>query len=99
MSRSQSRRVGFTAIGAALVAAIVGTPHIASAEVGGNHDLSIFRPAIDSRGYLTINASQVLGHTELSFGLGALDWGHNLLVLDNGNGRYPYAVSNVVTRR
>ena len=37
-------------------------------------DLSIFRPAIDSRGYLTINASQVLGHKELSFGLGSLDY-------------------------
>jgi outer membrane protein OmpA-like peptidoglycan-associated protein len=96
--RSQTRRVGFTAIGAALVAAIVGTPRVASAEVGGNHDLSIFRPAIDSRGYLTINASQVLGHKELSFGLGALDWGHNLLVLDNGGvGDTSYAVSNVVT--
>ena len=87
------------ALSTALVAAlVVGAPHPATAEVGGNHDLSIFRPAIDSRGYLTINASQVLGHLDVSFGLGALDWGHNLLVLDNnGSGTTSYTVSNVIT--
>jgi OmpA-OmpF porin, OOP family len=36
---------------------------------GGNIDLNAFRPAIDSRGFITVNASQPLGHTELSFGL------------------------------
>ena len=30
---------------------------------------------MDARGYLTLDGSQTLGHTELSFGLGALDWG------------------------
>src|SRR5262245_30030046 len=89
-----SFRTGF-AICAALGAA-TGT-RTARAEVGGNHDLSIFRPAIDSRGYLTINASQVLGHKELSFGLGSLDWGHNLLVLDEDGGGDSYRVANIVT--
>ncbi|HEU0032709.1 MAG TPA: OmpA family protein [Kofleriaceae bacterium] len=78
-----------------MFAAIVGTSSPARADVGGNTDLSIFRPAIDSRGYLTINASQVLGHTELSFGLGALDWGHNLLTLENGANTYE--VTNIIT--
>ena len=91
-----SIRLGSTAAITAFVLAIAGAP--ATAEVGGNVDLSVFRPAIDSRGYLTINASQVLGHKELSFGLGALDWGHNLLVLDmdgaNGNS---YKIQNVIT--
>lgn len=51
----------------------------AFADPAGDVQLDYFRPAIDSRGYLTVNASQVLGHKEVSFGLGALDWGHHLL--------------------
>src|SRR5262249_59131512 len=34
----------------------------------------------DSRGYITINASQTLGSKDISFGL-VTDWGHNLLKL------------------
>jgi outer membrane protein OmpA-like peptidoglycan-associated protein len=68
----------------------------AHAQVAGNVDLGIFRPAIDSRGYLTINASQVLGHNELSFGLGALDWGHGLLKLE-GAGETVYTIDNMFT--
>jgi outer membrane protein OmpA-like peptidoglycan-associated protein len=67
----------------------------ARAQVGGRVDLSGFRPAIDSRGYLTINASQVLGHNELSFGLGSLDWGHGLLKLE-GTGS-TYTIENIFT--
>lgn len=36
-----------------------------------------FHPAVDSRGYLSQNGSTTLGHEELSFGLGSLDWGRN----------------------
>jgi outer membrane protein OmpA-like peptidoglycan-associated protein len=35
-------------------------------------------PAMDARGYLTIDGSQTIGHEELSFGLGSLDWGHGV---------------------
>jgi outer membrane protein OmpA-like peptidoglycan-associated protein len=35
-------------------------------------------PAMDARGYLTLDGSQTLGHEELSFGLGSLDWGHGV---------------------
>jgi outer membrane protein OmpA-like peptidoglycan-associated protein len=93
-------RIGSTAaaLSAALAVAILGTPTRASAEVGGNVDLDIFRPAIDSRGYLTINASQVLGHKEVSFGLGALSWGHNMLHLDDdGANANTYSIDNVIT--
>src|ERR1051325_10201019 len=76
----------------ALVVAALG--RVASAEPAGNIDLNGFRPAIDSRGYLTINASQVLGDKELSFGLGALDWGHRLLHFEAGNNTYD--VKNMV---
>jgi len=87
----------------ATLATLSVVPSSARAEVGGNTDLSIFRPAIDSRGYLTINASQVLGHKELSFGLGSLDWGHNLLKLGDdstcaeASGSPCYNVKNVIT--
>src|SRR3569623_2679686 len=63
-----------------LVALSVSTASaVASAQPAGNISLDPFRPAMDSRGYITVNASQVLGDKELSFGLGALDWGHGLL--------------------
>ena len=67
----------------------------ASAQPAGNIDLSGFRPAIDSRGYLTVNASQVLGHKEFSFGLGSLDWGYKLLEFDGNGGSY--TVDNIIT--
>jgi hypothetical protein len=43
-----------------------------------------FRPAIDSRGFLTVNGSDVLGRGEVSFGLGSLQWGRHLLAFENG---------------
>ena len=67
MSFRYAGRLGLAA--ASLTFVLTASPHRAIAEVGGNSDLSTFRPAIDSRGYLTVNASQVLGHKELSFGL------------------------------
>jgi outer membrane protein OmpA-like peptidoglycan-associated protein len=80
---------------AAIVAAIVGTSAQVVAEPAGNIDLNAFRPAMDSRGYLTVNASQVLGDRELSFGLGSLDWGRGLLKLDaNGNS---YSIDNIIS--
>ena len=45
--------------------------------------LDEFRPAIDARGFMTVNASQTLGHGEMSFGLGSLEWGHKLLSNDD----------------
>src|SRR5882672_11727455 len=81
-------------IRACVVAAVLGAvgavavSATAVAEPAGNVDLNAFRPAMDSRGYLTVNASQVLGDKEISFGLGALDWGHSLLKLDNMGNTY-----------
>jgi outer membrane protein OmpA-like peptidoglycan-associated protein len=54
-----------------------------------------FRPAIDAHGYLTLNASQVLDHGEMSFGLGSLQWGHKLLSFENGPATY--SVDNMVS--
>ena len=42
--------------------------------------LQNFRPAIDSKGYVTVNASQILGHLDFSFGLVG-SYAHNVLTL------------------
>src|SRR5688572_30446979 len=69
---------------------------VASAQPAGNLPIDTFRPAMDSRGYLTINASQVLGQTEVSFDLGSGSWGHRLLEFQDDNGA-TYTVEDVVT--
>jgi OmpA-OmpF porin, OOP family len=85
---------------AALVLALVAP---AAAQQGGDIPLDTFRPAVDSRGYLTVNASQVLGHKELSFGIGALDWGYKMLQLgdsttcDASMGPACYQINNMIT--
>ena len=66
-----------------------------AAQPAGNIALDTFRPAIDSRGYFTVNASQVLGDREVSFGMGSLDWGHHLLALSSGASTY--SVDNMVS--
>jgi len=66
----------------------------ARAQVGGNIDLNAFRPAMDSRGFITVNASQVLGHGELSFGL-VTNWGYRVLQFKEGDSAYE--VTNVIT--
>ena len=87
-----SVRTNRARVRACVVAAILGGLGFAGitalAEPAGNIDLNAFRPAMDSRGYITVNASQVLGDKELSFGLGALDWGHSLLKLDGMGNTY-----------
>jgi outer membrane protein OmpA-like peptidoglycan-associated protein len=71
---------------------------------GGDIDLDSFRPAMDSRGYITVNASQVLANFDLSFGL-VTDWGHEVLRLHGGpftqpmygTGDAEYRVQNVIS--
>ncbi|MAQ14814.1 MAG: flagellar motor protein MotB [Sandaracinus sp.] len=45
---------------------------------GDGMDLHLFRPAVDSKGHLSVNGTDILGHLDFSFGL-VLDFGHNLL--------------------
>ncbi|HEY4176464.1 MAG TPA: hypothetical protein VGM90_06520, partial [Kofleriaceae bacterium] len=91
-------RTRWTAPALALAASLIAaTAPTAFAEDGGNTDLSGFKPAMDSRGYLTVNASQVLGHLETSFGLGALDWGYKLLSFHDAAGNASYSVDNIIT--
>ena len=82
---------------------LVGWAGSVSADPGGDIPLDVFRPAMDSRGYITVNASQVLGDHELSFGLGALDWGHHLLELGDSStctksmGAACYQINDILT--
>jgi OmpA-OmpF porin, OOP family len=69
-------------------------PAVASAQAGGDIDLQAFHPAMDSRGYVTVNASQVLGPREVSFGL-VTTWGRNLLRFTSGDNTYE--VQNIIT--
>ena len=81
----------------ALALAVVGAlaaPRVAHAQDAGNIDINPFRFAVDSRGYLTVDASQVLGHKELSLGI-VTNWGRHLLVFENGD--QTFEVTNVVT--
>ena len=77
------------AAAAAAAAVVVGAaPAPAAAQSMGDLPIDTYRPAMDSRGYLTINASQTLGDREVSFGLGSLAWGRRLLEFEAGENRY-----------
>jgi len=64
-------------------------------------DLQIFRPAMDSKGFITVNTSQVLGSGDFSFGL-VSSWGSGVLKLENpaltlGGGPAQFKVQNIIT--
>jgi OOP family OmpA-OmpF porin len=72
----------------------VAIPVVAQAQqAAGNIDLNAFHHAVDSRGFITANASQVLGTKEFSFGL-VTNWGHNILNFKTGDNTYD--VENVI---
>ena len=61
-------KVAFTA--GVLAAATIGLVPQAHAQLqNAPVDLEIFRPAMDSKGFVTVNSSAVLGQWDLSFGL------------------------------
>jgi OmpA-OmpF porin, OOP family len=48
----------------------------------GGMDTHLFRPAVDSKGFLTMNGTDILGSRDISFGL-VLDYGRQLLRTNN----------------
>jgi len=66
----------------ALLATLTFSPLASAQEGGGPIDLQLFRPAMDSKGYITLNASQVLGHLDPSFGL-VINWARRPLSLSS----------------
>jgi OOP family OmpA-OmpF porin len=87
------------AAGAALVAT---TPAAHAAELRlAPIDLQAFRPAMDSKGYFTLNSSQVLGQGDFSFGL-VSTWGSKVLDVSNpsiqpGGTTSRFEVRNIIT--
>ncbi len=61
-------------------------------------DLQVFRPGVDSKGFITLNASQILGPKEFSFGL-VSTWARNPLLFEGtvGNQRSTWKLQNLIT--
>src|SRR5688572_7128897 len=79
---------------ALLLISATGTPAGAQQLKSAPLELQVFRPAMDSKGFITLNASQILGPKEFSFGL-VSTWGRNPLILENGP--QTFKVKNLVT--
>jgi OmpA-OmpF porin, OOP family len=51
---------------------------------GPGLDTHLFRSAVDSKGFFSVNGAEVLGANEVSFGL-VTDYGHNIMRLKSGH--------------
>ena len=91
---------------AALFAAVVGVGFAGSARAqqltNAPVDVQIFRPAMDSKGFITLNSSAVLGQFDTSFGL-VVTYAHKPLsftgtqMLGNPAQKNTFSVDNIVT--
>src|SRR5690606_32454504 len=79
---------------AALSLAFAAAPSSASAQEerhrvqganGGGMDLHLFQPAVDSKGFFSVNGADILGANDFSLGL-VLDYGYRLLPMNEGHG-------------
>src|SRR4051812_47600004 len=57
----------------------------ASGANGDGMDTHLFRPAVDSKGFFSVNGSDILAANDFSFGL-VMDYGHNIMRLEPGHG-------------
>jgi outer membrane protein OmpA-like peptidoglycan-associated protein len=82
-SSRQLQRWAWTVAGLGTLLAISGVafaqeePRVAEKN-GDGMDTHLFRPAIDSKGFMSVNGSDILGANDISFGL-VLDYGRNLM--------------------
>ncbi|MCC7539522.1 MAG: OmpA family protein [Deltaproteobacteria bacterium] len=84
---------------AALVVLTAARPASAQLRRGDGASFRLFRPAVDSKGQLTVEGTDILGHLDLSFGL-VLDWGRGLYrdaVLEGGNDDVTRVIDNQFT--
>ncbi len=84
-------------VGALAVGTLLGLPGAARAQntQGNAFGLQLFRPAVDSKGYITVNASQILGHLDFSIGLVAT-YARNVFNM-NGPGNTRFGVTDYLT--
>ena len=92
--------VVLAALTAALTAALPGRAQADELRLAAI-DLQAFRPAMDSKGYFSLNSSQVLGQGDFSFGL-VSTWGSKVLdfsnpAIQNGGSSSRFAVRNIIT--
>jgi OOP family OmpA-OmpF porin len=76
---ARQHAIGLTLLALATAASVPAQAQIVSAPI----DLQTFRPAADTKGYITLNGSQILAPMDLSFGL-VITGGWKPLVLDGG---------------
>lgn len=53
---------------------------------GEGADLHLFRPAVDSKGFFSVNGADILGHLDFSLGL-VMDYGYGLMPVNKGHGK------------
>src|SRR5437764_13189440 len=84
MVRARPRRAGGSAVGLVLALGVFAASSSAWAQdaTGNTFNLQLFRPSVDSKGYFTVNASQILGHLDFSIGLIGT-YAHDVLELHN----------------
>src|SRR3954464_11178139 len=99
-------RIARAAMAGAIVSAALGLPFASPAQAQLHNapiDLQIFRPAMDSKGFITLNSSGILGLGDFSFGL-VTTWASKPLTL-NGAQRFGpapgqnnrFAVGDIIT--
>ena len=105
MSPVMSLRRGLLGVGPALLLClgmVQVTEVQAQQEVGklrnAGLDLQVFRPGVDSKGFITLNASQILGPKEFSFGL-VSTWARDPLTFEGqvGSQRSTWELQNLIT--
>jgi OmpA-OmpF porin, OOP family len=89
-------------VAAAILAGIGVAPPAHAQDVGklrnGAIDLQVFRPAVDSKGFITLNASQILAPRDFSFGL-VSTWSRDPLSFEGqvAGAESSWKVNNLIT--
>src|SRR3954470_552692 len=82
--------LGLALVGAAAVAPSAEAQQLKNAPL----DLQVFRPAMDSKGFLTLNASQILAPLDFSFGL-VTTWARRPLSFETATSTF--RIENLIT--
>ncbi len=78
LTRAAVALFGLLAVCRPAAAQITDSGRRVPASNGDGMDTHLFRPAVDSKGFFSVNGSDILGHQNISFGL-VLDYGHNIM--------------------
>src|SRR4029450_10170576 len=95
-------RLTYLAAAATAVLVGLGSASVKAQEVGKLRnapvDLQVFRPAVDSKGFITLNASQILAPKDFSFGL-VTTWVRKPLTFEAmvAGARSTFEVQNLIT--